>query len=136
MDVEAAVNYWIESASHDWEVVSSLVKEKRFDWALFIGHLVLEKALKAVWVRREADIPPRTHNLVRLAEEAGIPFDDEDRLFLEKVNSFHLASRYPDEQMRFYSLCTEKFTLDNIHRIEEKYRWFIRLAKPSTSSDA
>ena len=48
MDIEKQVDYWKKSAEHDLSAAESLLKDEKFDWALFLGHLVLEKALKVI----------------------------------------------------------------------------------------
>ncbi len=61
-----------------------------------MGHLVLEKILKALFVQNSADLlPPKTHNLVKLAEHSKIPLTDEQKFFLDEVNDFNIEVRYP-----------------------------------------
>ena len=63
------IKYWLDSAEHDLETSDALFEAGKYDWALFLGHLVLEKTLKAIYVQNnENRIPPKLHNLVRLAE--------------------------------------------------------------------
>jgi len=69
---------------------------KKFDWCLFIAHLVLEKTLKAYFVKQYNKLPPKIHNLVRLAEISGIELTEEQKLFLDEVNDFNFEIRYPD----------------------------------------
>ena len=123
MDVEKQINYWEKSAEHDLETAESLIKERRFDWALFLSHLVLEKILKALFVKKKETFPPRTHNLVLLLKEVGIEINDNDLDFYEEVNTFNISTRYPDEQFKFYTLCTEEFTLKKFEEVKEKYQW-------------
>ncbi|MEE9430172.1 MAG: HEPN domain-containing protein, partial [Melioribacteraceae bacterium] len=73
MTKEEHIKYWIDSAEHDLETAESLFNSHKNDWCLFIGHLVIEKILKATFVdNNKNDIPPKTHNLVKLAELAKI----------------------------------------------------------------
>jgi len=123
MDIEKQVGYWKKSAEHDLKTAESLIKEKKFDWALFMGHLVLEKILKAIYVKKEEIFPPKTHNLLLLIKETGIQIDEEDSDFFEEVNTFNISTRYPDEQLKFYKLCTKKFTTEKFNKIKEKYKW-------------
>ncbi|WP_367354771.1 HEPN domain-containing protein [Atribacter sp.] len=44
---------------------------------MFIGHLVIEKLIKALYVKNINENPPRTHDLMRLAEKAGITTTEE-----------------------------------------------------------
>jgi HEPN domain-containing protein len=110
MDVEKQVSYWEKSAEHDIDTAEILIKEKKFDWALFMGHLVLEKILKAIFVKKRAIFPPKTHNLVLLLKEVDIQLSDEEFDFFEEVNTFNISTRYPDEQFKFYKICTEEFS--------------------------
>ena len=47
-DREKTIRYWLESAAYDLETGKSLLKSKRFPYALFLSHLALEKALKGI----------------------------------------------------------------------------------------
>lgn len=44
----------------------------QYTWALFIGHLVLEKLLKGIYakVNKDNPYPPKIHNLNIIAENA------------------------------------------------------------------
>ncbi len=61
--------------------------------ALFFVHLSVEKALKALVCRETSDIPPRTHNLVRLAELAKLEMSGELKDTLEELTR-HRDSDY------------------------------------------
>ncbi len=116
------VNYWFESAKHDLDVAQSLFDNGRYDWCLFIAHLVLEKMLKACYVKINGKFPPKTHDLVRLASLAKIDFDDDTLDFLYKANTFNLSVRYPDEKLKFYRLCTHVFTKNVFSRMKVIYQ--------------
>ncbi|HED08412.1 MAG TPA: HEPN domain-containing protein [Ignavibacteria bacterium] len=68
MTQEEHIKYWLDSAEHDLDTANTLFSSGKYDWCLFISHLVLEKLLKAFYVKNNHNkIPPKTHNLVRLA---------------------------------------------------------------------
>lgn len=48
MDVRQQIYYWLESAAHDLEVAETLFKNQKYDWCLFISHLVIEKVLMSM----------------------------------------------------------------------------------------
>ena len=78
-----------------------MLDSKHFDWSLFVGHLALEKILKAHWVKNNAaDIPPKIHHLVRLANEAKLSLTDEQSEFLADVNGFNTEARYPEQNIK------------------------------------
>ena len=91
---------------------------------MFIGHLVLEKVLKANFVKNnDNSIPPKVHNLLRLAElsKLSLPIDIDNYLVI--ANKFNMESRYPEYKNEFYKLCTKEDAKFNINKIIEVYKW-------------
>lgn len=41
MTQEEHIKYWLDSAEHDLETLDALYETGKYDWSLFIGHLVL-----------------------------------------------------------------------------------------------
>ena len=84
----------------------------------------VEKALKANLVfANENKNPPRIHNLVKLAELSFINLTDLENLFLDEVNDFNIATRYPDFKQAFYKICTKDYAEEYFVRIKEFYKW-------------
>ncbi len=126
MKKEEHIKYWIDSANHDLETLDALYEANKFDWSLFIGHLVIEKLLKAHFVKNnENKIPPKLHNLIRLAEISGIELTEERKLILDRINDFNIEVRYPEYKNEFYKICTKEFTDEQIKEIKEIYKWLI-----------
>lgn len=113
------IEYWIKSADDDWEAVLSLLNSKKYVQCLFFAHLVLEKWCKAHWVKDNAnDYPPKTHNLVRLAQETKLDLSDDDLAFLEQFNDFQLEGRYPDYLFSIQKKCTFVYTEALLSRVK------------------
>ena len=125
-DVARTVRYWKDSASYDLETGKSLLEAKRFPYALFFGHLALEKVLKALVVKSSHNHAPYTHSLSLLAAKTNIQFSESILDRLAEYTDFHLESRYPDETKEFYEKCTEEFAESKFHEIEELYQWLIQ----------
>ena len=126
MTKEEHIKYWLESAQHDYETAQGLFQIKKFDWALFVSHLVLEKVIKAKYVQdNNNQIPPKLHDLLRLAELTGLALTDEQRIFLDEVNDFNLEARYPDYKQTFYKKCTEEYASDYFTKIKECHTWLL-----------
>jgi len=81
MDKNQHIQYWLDSAAHDLDVAETLFQNSKYDWCLFIGHLVIEKTLKAFYVRDNKEHPPKIHNLVRLAEKTALRLSDEQNSY-------------------------------------------------------
>ena len=107
----------------DLPVADSLYAKKHFSWCLFIGHLVVEKVLKAIYVRDNNKVPPKTHNLIRLAQSTTLTFTEDKMIQLDRINDFNMEARYPDDKLSFYKICSEDFTKENLDIIKEMYYW-------------
>ena len=118
------IEYWVKSADNDLAAAEALFESAKYDWCLFIAHLVLEKALKANFVlTNESKNLPRIHNLVKLAELSFLNLSDAEILFLDEVNDFNIAARYPDYKQAFYKICTKEYAENYFIRIKEFYEW-------------
>lgn len=130
MTKEEHIKYWRESAHHDMESSEIIFTSGRYDWCLFVGHLALEKMLKAIFVdRTDNNMPPKIHNLVRLAELSRVPLCEEQRFLLDRINDFNIQTRYPDYRLEFYKRCDKEFTANHLAKIKEYYTWFNSLLK-------
>lgn len=98
---------------------------EQYTWALFIGHLTLEKLLKAIYAKLNADnpYPPKIHNLNILAERCNIKLDDKKAKILMICNSFNISARYEDYRNEFYEKCTKDYVSEQIKNIEEVRAW-------------
>lgn len=59
MDSEELAKYWMETAEKDYITMRNLYETGDYHWALFMGHLVLEKLLKACYVKMMEEHAPR-----------------------------------------------------------------------------
>ncbi len=129
MNKKAQIEYWITSAQHDIEAMENLFSSGNYDWSLFVGHLVLEKILKARWLfdnKNEEAIPPRTHLLDKLAKETAVQFDEKTLIWLVQANDFNLETRYPDYKMEFYKKATGQFAEENMRKIKDVYKCILK----------
>ena len=96
MDVEKQVDFWKRGSAEDLQAARSLADSDHRRHALFFTHLSLEKMLKAHVTLQTGEVPPRTHNLVRLADIAELPLTSEHQRFLREFGVYQLEGRYPD----------------------------------------
>ena len=96
MDVTRLVAYWQSGSAEDFAAARALLEKRHTRHALFLAHLALEKLLKAHVTRARNEIPPRIHDLLRLAEFAQLPLTANQRVFLGVFQKHCLAGRYPD----------------------------------------
>jgi len=123
INVEKIVKHWIDTSEDDFETMISLYDSKSYNWALFLGHISVEKLLKAYFVRKFKKHAPLTHNLYRLAEQCEIELNNEYSDWFDKITAFNLNARYDDYKREFYTLCTAEFTKSWIEKIKLLRSW-------------
>ncbi len=125
MNKDSTINYWIESAACDEKAMNTLFDNGHYSWALFIGHLVIEKLLKAFYIKNKDLDFPHIHQLLRIAEEAGLDLADDQKDFLLEVTTFNIKARYADYKSRFQKKATREFTERYIIKIREFHEWLL-----------
>lgn len=126
---EHLIQYWIEGSEDDFGTMLAMFDSKRYSWSLFIGHLMIEKLLKAYFVRVKSGYPPFTHNLHRLAEKADLELTDDQREQFVTITAFNINTRYDDYKMSFKKQCTLEFTSEWIDKMKELRLWIKELIR-------
>ncbi len=114
---------WAEMARYDLETARAMLKSGRYLYVLFCCQQALEKMIKGVMAERTDELPPRIHNLMRLADGAGLEIDENRADFLRELSAYYIQTRYPEE----ISALSREVTADLAHRIlvstEENMQW-------------
>ncbi|MDQ1266323.1 MAG: hypothetical protein QG635_1475 [Bacteroidota bacterium] len=114
------IQYWLSTANEDYEVFLTLYQNKKYLQALFFAHLVLEKLIKAHWVKDNREsIPPKVHNLVYLVKQTKLELNNDDLDFLALFNDFQIQGRYPDYQQLIYKTITKDFVDSLLQKYNE-----------------
>jgi len=121
------INFWIESSDEDFETMIAMFISKRYSWSMFVGHLMVEKLLKALFVKINGNFPPFIHNLLRLAEKCNLELNDDERLFFATVTAFNINARYDDYKMSFQKTCTPEFSTIWIEQFKINRLWIKKL---------
>ncbi len=123
INTDKIVAHWLESSEEDFKTMLDLFASKNYHWALFLGHISVEKLLKAYYVKKNAKHAPFTHNLYRLAELNEMILSEEYAEWLYQITTFNLNARYDDYKREFYNTCTLDFTKDWIEKIKTIRQW-------------
>lgn len=122
------IDYWLTGSEEDWFSAKEIGnKNDRKHFALFLGHLSVEKLLKAFFVKLYNLTPPYKHDLTMLAMKCNIELSEEQQFELKIINSFNLEARYPDYKQSFYKKCTAEFVSSELARIEKVRTWIKEL---------
>ncbi len=123
LDIERIVTYWLTEAKEALQVAEHLVDTKDYSYALFFGHLAVEKMLKALYVHHLHQHAPLTHNLTRLAQLAGLELTEKQIAALATITAFNIEARYPDLKRDFREQCTAEFTALQMASVKEVFAW-------------
>lgn len=99
----------------------------RYLYVVFCCQQAVEKVLKAVIVRKTGALPPRVHNLLRLAEAAGAQPDQEQNRFLGELSAYYIQSRYPEEIEIADSSISRELAEDVMKNTEQVVRWVLSI---------
>ena len=124
IDIDKQITFWRDGAQEDWAVACDLLDRSHIRHGLFFAHLALEKALKAHVCRATRDLAPRLHNLVRLAELAGLGLQPDQVDVLAEMNSFNIEGRYPDA---LSPIPSQEEARRYMTQGEEVFKWLIHL---------
>jgi len=122
-DKNTVAAYWRTEAEEAFAVAQHLMERGDYSYALFFGHLAVEKLLKALYARERNEHAPPTHNLQRLALACGLPVDEAREEVLLAITEFNLEARYPDLKRTFRTRCTQDYAQTQMARIEETMAW-------------
>lgn len=119
------IDYWLEMVDYDLETAKAMLKSKRYLYVGYMCNQVIEKMLKAYYVKVKSTQPPYTHKLIRLAEESNIYklFDDNQKDFLDIISPLNIEARYPTQKQDLLASLTEEKCINIIERTEELVLW-------------
>jgi len=118
---------WAERAQYDLDTADAMFEAGRHLYVLFCCQQAVEKALKAVIVRRTGELPPRIHNLPRLAEVAEIESDRERVRFLGQLSGYYIQSRYPEGIEAAGSAITQELAREVLGKTKEIAEWVLSI---------
>jgi HEPN domain-containing protein len=91
-----AAQRWMAQSQYDLET-KAMFDTGRYLYVLFCCQQAVEKMLKALIVKWTRTLPPRLHNLMRLAEVASLTVPEDTACFFRRLTGFYIATRYPEE---------------------------------------
>lgn len=113
------VRRWIRGARDDLNAARNSFKSGDYDWASFQSQQAVEKALKALSIKKTNQFP-KTHDLVKLSKLVNAP--KEIIIQCGKLNPSYIETRYPDLSKDYSKDDAEEFIniADNILKWIEK----------------
>jgi len=87
---------WLHYAESDLASAEMLRQGGECLNALFHLQQAVEKTLKALFIKQNSAMPPRLHDLHKLAEKCGLTLSREQKLLLDDLTRSYTGSRYPE----------------------------------------
>jgi HEPN domain-containing protein len=114
---------WLKQADYDLETAAFMLSGGRNIYAVFMAHLAVEKALKAVYCRKFSEIPPKTHSLMYLLSKNGLQPPVSIGEFIVELDHASVATRYPEELSTMSALYTSALTEEIFVKTKEALKW-------------
>lgn len=106
----------MEISEYDLHTAEAMLKAGRYLYVAFMCQQAVEKILKAFYVQKESELPPRTHNLLYIVDMLEIDMQNKDLALLSQLNQFYLESRYPGERVKLAKVIGKNETQEMLER--------------------
>jgi HEPN domain-containing protein len=120
---------WITQADYDYDTARIMRQSGRNFYAVFMCHMAVEKALKALVFQSTGDIPPKTHNLFWLLSKIEVKPPRLIGEFVIKLNEANVATRYPEELSEMIRIYNDSITDSIITQTQEVLSWIKTMQK-------
>jgi HEPN domain-containing protein len=114
---------WLKQADYDMETAEYMHKGGRHFYSVFMCHLSIEKALKALYQYKLGQLPPKTHSLVYLLQSVGLKPLEAIGRFIIKLNESNIATRYPEDLQKLQDNYTEAISAEIILNSKDTLQW-------------
>ena len=125
VEINEKVQYWLDLAAEDLIIADTMLKNKHYLYVGFMCHQIIEKSLKAVVMQEINEIPPKIHQLVKLAQKARVhvKMTEDQRELLRELNPLNIEARYPEYKSQIAQKLTEEYCAKLIKETEELLCW-------------
>lgn len=119
------MEYWLELAEYDLETAEAMLDKGRYLYVGFMCHQVIEKMMKAYYVKAIGEMPPYTHNLELLARKSSLTESlSQDWLdFIRYLEPLNVESRYPADRELLSRALTPERCRRILDQTTEMYVW-------------
>ena len=121
--MEKDVRNWLDLSHYDLKTAEAMFSTRRYLYVLFTCQQAVEKMLKGLVVKNTQQFPPKTHNLIRLAQLAAIELDKRQSEFLNDLSFYYLETRYPEEIRAISKKINREMASDYLKKTKEMLRW-------------
>ena len=121
--MNADTEYWAKLSKYDIDTAKAMLESGRYLYVVFTCQQAVEKMIKALVVERTNTFPPKTHDLVRLLNTAGIEATEDQKQFLATLNFYYIETRYPDQISQLSSRIKKQAAEDFYKNTKMVLKW-------------
>jgi len=129
MTNEEKIDHWISYAEYDKDTTKAMLDSNRYFYVVITAQQVMEKLLKAYYIKIKGKEPPRTHDIVRLSKELNVNFSEEQLNLFDKLFIYYHKQRYPDYIRKYNEEITKDIASDIYKNFDEVYKWLLSQMK-------
>ena len=118
-----ATENWLAQVDYDLATAEHMLQAGRYIYVIFMSHLALEKTLKALVTEETRALPPRTHNLIDLAQRSRLDLSQMQRDFIGRINSASIVTRHPDDLSQMVIQYPETVAREYLEQTKELIAW-------------
>ena len=98
---------------------------KRYLYVGFMCHQIIEKLLKAYFVKSRNQDPPCTHKLRMLIDESGLSkeIDEDTLMFIISLQPLNIEGRYPTYKESLLKILTDEKCKSMVENTKEFFEW-------------
>lgn len=115
--------FWLNQAEEHYQDALYLYKGSRYSASVYFCHQALEKILKAAIVEFKNKVPPKIHQLERLASEVDFTLPKSWNEDLAEITRHFWRVRYPD--FRRFTYSSKEKVRPTIDKTKEVYKWIL-----------
>jgi HEPN domain-containing protein len=127
--VHSKVEYWLDLCDDDLVTARVLLNSNRLLHMGYFCHMIVEKSLKAVVASATNEIPPKIHDLQKLAVRGGV-FDiltDKQLFLFDNLTPLQIEARYPEYKKRIAGTLTVDYCKHLLVETEDFLCWIKQL---------
>ncbi len=123
--MEKNVKYWLDISEYDLETAEAMLEKARFLYVGFMCHQTIEKIVKAYYQKELNQLPPKTHNIILLAQQSNLydNFSDAQKAFIEVLQPLNIEARYPDYRDRLLLSLNQEKCKNILQKTRELHTW-------------
>jgi HEPN domain-containing protein len=120
---------WIALSDEDLQAAEAVLRGRLFRHVSLCCEQAVEKRLKAVIAHTKGKMPPRTHDLMRLAEMAGLEVEEAVQDFLDDLTDDYFTQRYPTAEGKLPEAQDEPTARRTLEETRRIVAWLDQLLK-------